>query len=159
MSSNAGPSVRVNIAKNFGFGYLEGRCPTLAALETLSTEEAREKEAPMQVPETESAQTERPEPTTDTAHGFPARAKVPKDNRSLFIEAMSDATRRRIAFDVVERNCRMRFRVGEEGIRIYLQVLDLVHSSKVDEALNEFETRFLPMLDQTSLKRMIGQRP
>jgi hypothetical protein len=113
----------------------------------------------MQAPEPESAQTERPEPTTDTTLGFPTQAKVSKDNRSLFIEAMSDATRRRIAFDVVERNCRMRFRVGEEGIRIYLQILDLVHSSKVDEALNEFETRFLPMLDQKSLKRMIGQGP
>jgi hypothetical protein len=80
---------------------------------------------------------------------------TPEDNRSLFIEAMADPTRRRIAFDVVERNCRMRFRVGDEGIIAYLEVFELVRSSKLDEAVDEFEKRFLPMLDQKTLKRMI----
>jgi hypothetical protein len=75
------------------------------------------------------------------------------ENRSLFIEAMADPIKRRIAFDVVERNCRMRFRVGEEGIRAYLEVLELVQLSKVDEALQEFEKRFLPMLDQRALNK------
>jgi hypothetical protein len=81
------------------------------------------------------------------------------ENRSLFIEAVADPIKRRIAFDVVDRNCRMRFRVGEEGIRAYLEVLDLVQSSKVDEALDEFEKRFLPMLDQKALKKMAEPIP
>jgi hypothetical protein len=89
------------------------------------------------------------------ADDYPARRTTPEDNRSLFIEAMADATRRRIAFDVVERNCRMRFRVGEEGIRAFLRVLELVRLSEVDEAVDEFEKRFLPMLDQRLLKWMI----
>jgi hypothetical protein len=93
----------------------------------------------------------------DATAGYPAQRTTPEDNRSLFIEAMADATRRRIAFDVVERNCRMRFRVGEEGIRVFLRVLELVRLSEVDEAVDEFKKRFLPMLDQRLLKRMMEQ--
>ena len=40
----------------------------------------------------------------------------PQDNRTLFIDAMADPSRRRIAFNVVERNCRERFAEGEDGI-------------------------------------------
>jgi hypothetical protein len=86
-----------------------------------------------------------------------ARRTSPEDNRSLFIDAMGDPIQRRIAFDIVERNCRMRFRVGDEGIRVYLQLLTYVQSSKVDESVGEFERRFLPMLDQKVLKRMIEE--
>jgi hypothetical protein len=93
--------------------------------------------------------------TIDAASGSPAQQFTRKDNRSLFIEAMADPIRRRIAFDVVERNCRMRFRVGEAGIRAFLEILRLVRSSNLDEAVDEFEERFLPMLDQKPLKRMI----
>jgi hypothetical protein len=50
-------------------------------------------------------------------------------NRTLFIEAMPDPMRRRIAFDVVERNCRTRFGVREEGINAYLQIFIYVQSS------------------------------
>jgi len=82
-----------------------------------------------------------------------------RDNRSLFIEAMGDSTRRRIAFDVVARNCRMRFRVGESGIRAYLEILELVQLSKLDEAVDDFEKRFLPMLDQKLLKSMFEESP
>jgi hypothetical protein len=39
----------------------------------------------------------------DATAGYPAQRTTPKDNRSLFIEAMADATRRRIAFDVHAR--------------------------------------------------------
>src|SRR5256885_16889643 len=81
----------------------------------------------------------------------------PEDNRTLFIEAMANSNKRRIAFDVVERNCRLRFRVGEEGIRVFLEVFDLVWLSKVEEAVAEFEKRFLPMIDQRALKRMIEE--
>ncbi len=113
------------------------------------------KGAPKRAPQmTESDQTER---LTDPGPGSRAQRTTTKDNRSLFIEAMAETTRRRIAFDVVERNCRMRFRVGEHGIRVYLQVLELVQLSKVDEAVDEFEKRFLPMLDQEMLKRMIEE--
>jgi len=94
---------------------------------------------------------------SDAGGGSPAQRTGSTDNRSLFIEAMADSARRRIAFNVVERNCRMRFRVGEEGIRVFLQVFELVQLSKVDEAVYEFEERFLPMLDQKLLKRIIEE--
>jgi hypothetical protein len=42
-----------------------------------------------------------------------------RDNRALFIDAMSDPLRRRIAFNVVERNCRERFAEGEDGTKLY----------------------------------------
>jgi len=51
----------------------------------------------------------------------------------------------------------MRFRVGEEGIRAFLEILQLVQSSNLDEAVDEFEKRFLPMLDQKLLKRIIEE--
>jgi hypothetical protein len=74
------------------------------------------------------------------------------DNRALFIGAMSDPLRRRIAFDVVERNCRERFAEGEDGIELFLQLLRLVQSARVDEAVEEFERRFAPLLDQELLQ-------
>jgi hypothetical protein len=43
--------------------------------------------------------------------------QLARKNRSLFIDAMDDPMRRRIAFDVVERNCRERFAEGEDGVR------------------------------------------
>ena len=94
---------------------------------------------------------------SDAALGYPGQRTASQDNRSLFIEAMADATRRSIAFDVVERNCRMRFRVGEEGIRVFFQVLELVRLSKVNEAVEEFEKRFLPLLDQKILRKIVEE--
>ena len=73
--------------------------------------------------------------------------EVAPDNRELFIDAMADPLRRRIAFDVVERNCRERFAEGEDGVRLYLQLLGYVQSAKVDKAVEEFERRFEPMLN------------
>jgi hypothetical protein len=73
--------------------------------------------------------------------------QLARNNRSLFIDAMDDPMRRRIAFDVVERNCRERFAEGEDGVRLYLQLLGYVQSAKVDKAVEEFERRFEPMLD------------
>jgi hypothetical protein len=74
--------------------------------------------------------------------------EVAPDNRSLFIDAMADPLRRRVAFNVVERNCRDRFAQGEDGIRLYLHLRGYVQSAAVDEAVAEFEHRFEPMLDQ-----------
>jgi hypothetical protein len=74
--------------------------------------------------------------------------EVAPDNRSLFIDAMADPLRRRVAFNVVERNCRERFAEREEGIRLYLHLRAYVQSAAVDEAVAEFEHRFEPMLDQ-----------
>jgi hypothetical protein len=102
--------------------------------------------------ETESDRTERPAQTDEIAGRAPARRPPPNDSRSLFIEAMADPIRRHIAFDVVERNCRMRSRVGEEGVRVCLQLLTSVQSSKVDDAVDEFERRFVSVLDQRLLK-------
>src|SRR5262245_43230334 len=74
--------------------------------------------------------------------------EIEANHHSLFIDAMADPVRRRIAFNVVERNCRERFAVGEDGIKLYLLVRGYVRSSAVDEAVVEFEHRFEPMLDQ-----------
>jgi hypothetical protein len=72
--------------------------------------------------------------------------QLARQNRALFIDAMSDPMRRRIAFDVVERNCRERFAEGEDGVSLYRQLLGYVQSAKVDEAIEEFERQFEPML-------------
>ena len=72
-----------------------------------------------------------------------------RDNRALFIEAMADPLRRGIAFDVVERNCRERFAEGEDGIKLYRQLLGFVRLGNVSEAVEEFEHRFEPMLVQS----------
>jgi hypothetical protein len=70
------------------------------------------------------------------------------DNEALFIESMQDAARRRIAFNVVERNCREAFARGKEGLALFMQVRSLVERAQVEEALSEFNKRFAPMLDQ-----------
>ena len=59
--------------------------------------------------------------------------QLARKNRSLFIDAMDDPMRRRIAFDVVERNCRERFAEGEDGVKLYLQLLGYVQSAKVEQ--------------------------
>jgi hypothetical protein len=59
---------------------------------------------------------------------------------------MRDSARRRIAFDVVERNCRERFGHKEDGLRLYLELAGYVRRAHVDEALREFEKRFAPMI-------------
>jgi hypothetical protein len=81
----------------------------------------------------------------------PRRAQEP-DNEALFVGAMAHPVRRRIAFNVVERNCRERFAEGDDGIRLYFHLLGRVRSAGVDEAVKEFENRFEPMLDQERLK-------
>ena len=75
----------------------------------------------------------------------------------LFIDAMADPSRRRIAFNVVERNCRERFAEGEDGIELYLQLLRYVRLGNVSEAVEEFEQRFMPMLDQEFLKERMKE--
>jgi hypothetical protein len=82
-------------------------------------------------------------PTCEAALSGLAQAR---DNRALFIDAMSDPLRRRIAFNVVERNCRERFAEGEDGIKLYRELLADVRRSGIEDAANEFEQRFEPML-------------
>jgi hypothetical protein len=79
-------------------------------------------------------------------HSMLLALQLARNNRSLFIDAMDDPMRRRIAFDVVERNCRERFAECEDGVRLYRQLLGYVKSAKVDEAVEEFERQFEPML-------------
>ena len=78
----------------------------------------------------------------DPPRGFPPQRaqlilprEVPPDNRSLFIEAMADPIRRRVAFNVVERNCRERFAEGDDGITLYPRLRGYVQASAVDEAV------------------------
>jgi len=65
---------------------------------------------------------------------------------------MADPIRRRVAFNVVERNCHERFAEGDAGITLYLRLRGYVRASAVDEAVAEFERRFEPMLDQERWK-------
>ena len=74
--------------------------------------------------------------------------EVAPDNRSLFIDAMADPLRRHVAFNVVERNCRDQFAEGTDGVQLYLRLLSYVRLTYVAEAVDEFERRFGPMLDQ-----------
>jgi hypothetical protein len=68
------------------------------------------------------------------------------ENRELFIQCMRDSARRRIAFDVVELNCRERFGHKKDGLRLFLELAGYVRRAHVDEALREFEKRFAPMI-------------
>ena len=74
-------------------------------------------------------------------------------NEALFIQCMADSALRRIAFNVVERNCREAFASGKAGMALFLQVRGLVERAQVQEAINEFDKRFEPMLDQRVLAR------
>src|SRR5215469_3143417 len=55
------------------------------------------------------------------------------DNEGLFIQCMPDAARRRIAFNVVERNCCEAFARGKAGVALFLKVRDLVKRAEVQE--------------------------
>lgn len=70
------------------------------------------------------------------------------DSEALFLQCMPDAARRRIAFNVVERNCREALARGDEGLALFLRLRDLVERAHVEEAIREFDGRFAPMLDQ-----------
>ena len=78
------------------------------------------------------------------------------DDEALFIQCMPDTARRRIAFNVVERNCREAFARGKAGVALFLKVRDLVELAQVEEAINEFDKRFEPMLDQRVLAAYSG---
>jgi hypothetical protein len=65
---------------------------------------------------------------------------------------MPDPARRHIAFNVVERNCRDQFAKGAAGVQLYLRLLTYVRLTNVAEAVDEFERRFRPMLDQDALE-------
>jgi hypothetical protein len=79
------------------------------------------------------------------------------ENRALFIRCMADPVRRRIAFSVVERNCRDLFGEGEEGLDLFLQLVADVRRAGINEAVKEFENRFAPMLDQSIAQRKLHQ--
>jgi hypothetical protein len=64
---------------------------------------------------------------------------------------MSDPVRRQIAFNVVERNCRDQFAQGADGVQLYVRLLTNVRLTNATEAVDEFERRFRPMLDQYAL--------
>jgi hypothetical protein len=81
------------------------------------------------------------------------------DNEALFIECMPDAARRRIAFNVVERNCLATFARGEEGLALFMKVRRLVERAQVEEAVSEFDKRFAPMLDQVVLNIHLDPAP
>jgi len=56
-------------------------------------------------------------------------------------------------------DCCDRFGEGEFGIELYQELFFYVRLSKVDEAVTEFEQRFVSMLDQELLKRTMKTAP
>ena len=68
------------------------------------------------------------------------------------MSAMSDPVRRQIAFNVVERNCRNQFAEGADGVQLYVRLLTYVRLTNAAEAVDEFERRFRPLLDQEALE-------
>ena len=91
-------------------------------------------------------------PATASARSFKETPNPQDENRALFIAAMPDPVRRQIAFNVVERNCREQFAEGADGVRLYVRLLNYVRLTNVAEAVDEFERRFAPMLDQQALQ-------
>jgi hypothetical protein len=80
------------------------------------------------------------------------------DSEALFLQCMADAARRRIAFNVVERNCREALARGDEGLALFLRLRDLVERAQVEEAIREFDGRFAPMLDQELINERLRTR-
>ena len=78
----------------------------------------------------------------------PPSSPPPADNIRLFIDAMRHPATRKIAFDVVERNCRDRFANEEDAVYLYKQLLGYVRRSRIDAAETEFIERFSLMLGQ-----------
>jgi hypothetical protein len=74
------------------------------------------------------------------------------ENRALFMSAMPDPVRRQIAFNVVEKNCRDQFAEGADGVQLYVRLLTYVRLTNAVEAVEEFEHRFRPLLDQEALE-------
>jgi hypothetical protein len=101
---------------------------------------------------------ERSAPTTAVAGTTAVNAPSEiAHNRSLFISAMAHPAKRRIAFDVVERNCRYRFVKGQEGLSLFLELIGYVQAAGVAGAVSEFENRFVAMLDQELLKTKLDE--
>jgi hypothetical protein len=91
------------------------------------------------------------EPSTAASASKPT-PNAQDENRALFMSAMSDPVRRQIAFNVVERNCRNQFAEGADGVQLYVRLLTYVRLTNAAEAVDEFERRFRPMLDQEALE-------
>jgi hypothetical protein len=91
---------------------------------------------------------QRASPASDYGGLLPSRLQTSsKKNVWLFIDAMRHPVSRRIAFDVVERNCRARFAEDEDGHQLYAQLRNHVCESNSRSAVKEFEERFFPMLE------------
>ena len=73
-------------------------------------------------------------------------------DRPCFIEAMADPSRRRIAFNVVERNYRDQFPEADDVISLSLHLLGCVRSAVWSRPLTIYD-RFEPMLDQELWKQ------
>jgi hypothetical protein len=58
------------------------------------------------------------------------------ENIRFFIDAMRDPVSRKIAFDVVERNCRDRLANDEDALYLYKQLLGYVRRSRIDAAFS-----------------------
>jgi hypothetical protein len=91
-------------------------------------------------------------PAPASARSFKETSNPQDENRALFMAAMPDPVGRQIAFNVIEKNCREQFAEGADGVQLYLRLLTYVRLTNVAEAVDEFERRFAPMLDQQALQ-------
>ena len=66
--------------------------------------------------------------------------------RNGFIEAVREGNRNRI-FLMLEQRHAADFANGPAGVKYYATLLEAVRAANVPEAVDEFERRFLPLLD------------
>jgi hypothetical protein len=99
-----------------------------------------------------------PQPAKSEQKSVPSERDQRVANRALFIQCMADPVKRRIAFDVLDRNCRDAFGQGEEGLDLFVKLAADVRRANIDEATSEFESRFAPKLDQALLKKKLQPR-
>jgi hypothetical protein len=99
-----------------------------------------------------------PQPAKNEQKSVPSERDQRIANRALFIQCMADPVKRRIAFDVLDRNCRDAFGQGEEGLDLFVKLAAGVRRAHIDEAISEFDSRLAPKLDQVLLKKKLQQR-
>jgi hypothetical protein len=82
------------------------------------------------------------------------------EHRAEFVQALrSGKTMRNCMFRVLEERHATDFANGRKGVAYYNDLFDAVSSADVPEALEEFESRFLPLLDPDGSRARAAATP
>jgi hypothetical protein len=80
--------------------------------------------------------------------------------REDFVQALRNGKKLRTCmFSVLEQRHATDFANGPTGVRYYNELFEAVRAAEVPEALEEFQTRFLPMLDPDGTRARAAQLP